>query len=125
MKWLLIGFIKTWRAVVSPWYGNICKYYPSCSAYGLGAVQTHGALKGSALTIWRILRCNPWSTGGYDPVPGTHEAYLWELEQAGLYDPDDAEVAAVAHCQGRGKCSCRSSSPADLTAATASREGVR
>ncbi|MDR0488719.1 MAG: membrane protein insertion efficiency factor YidD [Propionibacteriaceae bacterium] len=84
MKWVLIYFIKFWRAVISPSYGQTCKYFPSCSEYGLGAVETHGAFKGSALIIWRILRCNPWSHGGYDPVPGTQEAYEWELEQQGL-----------------------------------------
>ncbi|MDR2896120.1 MAG: membrane protein insertion efficiency factor YidD [Propionibacteriaceae bacterium] len=83
MKWLLIGFIKAWRAIISPWYGNTCKYYPTCSAYGLEAVTVHGAIKGSGLTIWRILRCNPWSTGGYDPVPGTAAALAWQAEKTG------------------------------------------
>ncbi len=46
-----------------------CPYYPTCSTYGLMAVEHHGALKGGILTIWRILRCNPFSHGGYDPVP--------------------------------------------------------
>lgn len=97
MKWLMIGFIKAWRAVISPSYGNVCKYYPSCSTYGLEAVQTHGALKGGALTIWRIMRCNPWSHGGYDPVPGTEAARLWALEQAGLYSPDSGTtIGAVS-----------------------------
>lgn len=75
MKHLLIAFVKLWRALISPLYGNVCKYYPSCSAYGLQALQTHGAIKGSWLTISRIARCNPWSLGGYDPVPGTPEAH--------------------------------------------------
>ena len=74
VKYILIWFVKAWRAVVSPWYGNVCKYYPSCSAYGLEALQLHGAIKGSALTIWRLLRCNPWSHGGVDPVPGSELA---------------------------------------------------
>ena len=86
MKWLMIGFITAWRKLVSPLYGNVCKYYPSCSAYGLEAVKTHGAVKGGALTVWRILRCNPWSMGGYDPVPGSEAARRWELEQAGVVD---------------------------------------
>ncbi len=116
MKWLLIGFIKAWRAIVSPWYGNICKYYPSCSAYGLEAVQTHGAIKGSGLTIWRILRCNPWSKGGYDPVPGTRSAYLWELEQAGLYDPDTGEMCGGT--DGSSDCYCQVTEPDHQLAVT-------
>ncbi len=71
LKWLMIAFIRAWRAVISPLYGNVCRYYPSCSAYGLEAVHVHGSIKGGGLTIWRIMRCNPWSSGGYDPVPGT------------------------------------------------------
>lgn len=95
MKWLLIGFIRVWRAVVSPLYGEVCKYYPSCSAFGLEAVQTHGALRGCWLTMRRIVRCNPWSSGGYDPVPGTPAAFDWEREQNGQnasprIDPDNA-----------------------------------
>lgn len=66
---VLIGFIRLWRAVLSPLYGPTCKYYPSCSAYGLDAVRAHGAVRGTALTLWRIARCNPWSDGGIDDVP--------------------------------------------------------
>ena len=71
MKHLLIWFVRAWRAVLSPMYGNVCKYYPTCSEYGLEALTLHGALKGSALTVWRVLRCNPLSGGGVDPVPGS------------------------------------------------------
>jgi uncharacterized protein len=81
LTWLLLGFIKLWRLLISPLYGNVCKYHPSCSAYGLRAVEVHGALKGSGLIVWRLLRCNPWSPGGYDPVPGTPEAAQWTVEQ--------------------------------------------
>lgn len=93
MKWLLIGFIKLWRAVISPLYGNVCKYYPSCSAYGLEAVQVHGAARGSWLTVSRIVRCNPWSTGGYDPVPGTPAAAEWAREQAAREAPVDPSAS--------------------------------
>jgi len=58
---------------VSPWVTVTCKYYPSCSAYALEAVQTHGAIRGTRLALWRFLRCNPWSQGGVDHVPG-HES---------------------------------------------------
>jgi len=71
VKYLIIAFIKAWRAIVSPWYGQVCRYYPSCSTYGLEAVRLHGAVRGSWLTIKRLLRCNPWSLGGVDPVPGS------------------------------------------------------
>ncbi len=74
MKYLLIGLLKLYRLLISPLYGNVCRYYPSCSAYALRAVSVHGAVKGSWLTIRRLLRCHPWAPGGYDPVPGTPEA---------------------------------------------------
>ncbi len=65
----LVAFIVAWRAIISPLYGNICRFHPSCSAYGLRAVQQWGLFRGGALTVWRILRCNPWSRGGIDDVP--------------------------------------------------------
>ena len=73
MKYVLIGLLKAWRLFISPLYGNVCRYYPSCSAYALRAVSVHGAVKGSWLTLRRLLRCHPWAAGGYDPVPGTPE----------------------------------------------------
>ncbi len=65
---LLIGFVLVWRKLISPLYGDVCRYYPSCSTYGLGALQNHGIVRGFPLTIWRILRCNPWAAGGIDDV---------------------------------------------------------
>ena len=68
---LLIGFVLGWRKLISPLYGDVCRYYPSCSGYGLHSLQQHGVMKGVPLTIWRIVRCNPWSPGGVDEVkPG-------------------------------------------------------
>ena len=69
MKNVLILLIKFYRKFISPMKTTKCPYYPSCSEYGLEAVQKYGALKGGALACWRIIRGNPFSKGGYDPVP--------------------------------------------------------
>ncbi|MFE2108982.1 membrane protein insertion efficiency factor YidD [Kitasatospora sp. NPDC059463] len=69
MKYLLMGLIRVYQWTISPLLGPVCRYYPSCSHYGFEAVKTHGAVKGGALTVWRILRCNPWTPGGVDHVP--------------------------------------------------------
>lgn len=71
MKYVLIGLLKAYRKVISPLYGDVCKYYPTCSAYSLEAVQRHGAIKGTWLTMRRLARCHPWSLGGFDPVPAS------------------------------------------------------
>ena len=69
MKKILIGMIKLYRKYLSPLKSTKCPYYPTCSQSGLEAIEKYGALKGSLLAVWRILRCNPFSHGGYDPVP--------------------------------------------------------
>lgn len=69
MKHVLIALLKAYRFAISPLYGQVCRYHPTCSAYALEAVTVHGALKGSWLAITRIARCHPWTAGGYDPVP--------------------------------------------------------
>ena len=71
MRWLLVGVLRAYRAVVSPLYGPVCRYHPSCSSYALAAVTRFGAVRGTWMAVRRVLRCNPWSFGGYDPVPGT------------------------------------------------------
>ena len=69
MKRFLILLIKFYQNGISPLKKPCCKYYPTCSNYAVQAIQTHGALKGFFLSVFRILRCNPISRGGYDPVP--------------------------------------------------------
>jgi hypothetical protein len=66
---LIIGFLRIYRRVVSPIYGDVCRYYPSCSAYALEAVERHGSVHGGWLAARRVCRCHPWASGGVDPVP--------------------------------------------------------
>lgn len=69
MKNILIRMIEFYRKNISPNKPPMCKYVPTCSQYGLEAIERFGAFKGGFMTLWRFLRCNPWSKGGYDPVP--------------------------------------------------------
>lgn len=69
IKTLLIGLVKGYRLLLSPWLGSACRFEPTCSAYSLQALQTHGAAAGSYLTLARLARCHPWCVGGPDPVP--------------------------------------------------------
>jgi uncharacterized protein len=62
--------IAVWHAFISPLFGPRCKYEPSCSVYAIQAIQRYGILRGVVLAGWRVLRCNPWSHGGFDPVDG-------------------------------------------------------
>lgn len=66
---IAIGFIKIYRVFISPLYGDVCKFYPSCSRYGLEAITEHGIIRGSGLTLRRLGRCHPWALGGVDDVP--------------------------------------------------------
>jgi uncharacterized protein len=66
---VLIGVVQCYRWLLKPWLGNACRFEPSCSAYALQALERHGALRGAALSGWRLARCHPWCDGGFDPVP--------------------------------------------------------
>ncbi|HZU21789.1 MAG TPA: membrane protein insertion efficiency factor YidD [Terriglobales bacterium] len=68
MKWLLTSLLKFYKLAVSPWLPPACKYVPTCSQYAAEAVERHGAIRGTVLAAWRLLRCNPLGHGGYDPV---------------------------------------------------------
>ena len=74
---LLIGLVKGYRLLLSPWLGSACRFEPSCSAYSLQALQLHGAAFGSYLTLRRLARCHPWCDGGLDPVPPAGPAPLF------------------------------------------------
>ena len=73
MKKVLKAIIRFYQKAISPHLPPMCRYYPTCSCYALEAIEVHGALKGSALAAWRILRCNRLFKGGYDPVPPKKE----------------------------------------------------
>jgi putative membrane protein insertion efficiency factor len=69
MKALLLGLIRGYRLVLSPWWGNQCRFTPTCSEFAIEAIERHGAASGTWLAMRRILRCHPWRPGGFDPVP--------------------------------------------------------
>lgn len=65
----LVALVRAYRFALSPWLGTSCRFVPSCSAFSLQALQTHGAATGTYLTLGRLMRCHPWCAGGHDPVP--------------------------------------------------------
>lgn len=70
MKTLLLVLLRAYKLAVSPFIGQNCRFYPSCSDYAAEAIRVHGAAKGSLLAARRLCRCHPWHPGGLDPVPG-------------------------------------------------------
>lgn len=80
----LLFMLKSYQKWVSPAFPRRCRYYPTCSAYAVEAVTTHGAFKGIILATWRVLRCNPWSNGGVDHIP---EKGKWKRPE--WIPPDD------------------------------------
>ena len=69
MKTVLLGLIRLYQILLSPFFGQQCRFYPTCSSYAREAIEVHGALKGSWLAVRRLARCGPWHPGGPDPVP--------------------------------------------------------
>ena len=78
-RYLLIGLLITYRKTISPLYGPVCRFFPSCSAYALEAVTVHGAVRGTWLAARRLIRCHPWNDGGVDHVP--HGDRIWDHNQ--------------------------------------------
>ncbi len=81
---LLALLVRTYQWTIRPLIGGNCRFYPSCSDYAIEALAAHGAWRGALLAGWRILRCNPWVRGGYDPVPPcrAHEGHGHTLSQS-------------------------------------------
>jgi putative membrane protein insertion efficiency factor len=88
IRWLIVGY----RYTLSPMLGPCCRFYPTCSAYALEALQEHGLVRGSWLALKRIARCHPWHQGGVDPVPCAHSHGA---------DSHGAESMERAHVQRR------------------------
>jgi len=76
MQKILVILLKGYQYLVSPWFGQTCRFYPSCSCYAIEAVEKRGVLTGLWLTLRRIGRCHPWHPGGFDPVPEESTAKL-------------------------------------------------
>ncbi len=68
MKYLFIYLIKAYQKIISPLFPPSCRFYPTCSEYSVQAFKKYGVIKGGAKSVWRILRCNPFNKGGYDPL---------------------------------------------------------
>lgn len=69
MRSILVRFIKAYQYLISPFLQPSCRFTPSCSQYAIEVIQRHGVIRGSWLSFKRVLRCNPWHPGGYDPAP--------------------------------------------------------
>ena len=69
MKKIFIAIIKIYQKIISPHTKPSCRFYPTCSSYGIEAIEKHGAFKGMGLTVKRIIKCHPFHSGGFDPVP--------------------------------------------------------
>ncbi len=69
MKRILLALLRFYKRAISPLLGGHCRFLPTCSEYALEAITKYGALKGGFMALWRLLRCNPFGKGGYDPVP--------------------------------------------------------
>lgn len=93
---LCVAVLRLYRAVISPLYGDVCRYYPSCSSYALQAIQRHGVVRGVWMGTKRIARCHPWARGGIDDVP-EREEQSFRITRSGFV------VAASHRAVGHGK----------------------
>lgn len=88
VKQVLIGLVKGYRLLLSPWLGSSCRFTPTCSAYAIDALERHGAAAGTYLTAARLVRCHPWCAGGHDDVPPTPPRWFTRL--ASYSQPDSS-----------------------------------
>ena len=92
-----VAILTAYRAVISPLYGDVCRYYPSCSHYTLQAIQHHGVIRGTWLGTKRIARCHPWAEGGVDDIP-EHRHDHYAVNRFGFVMP----ISHFASSHGKG-----------------------
>lgn len=98
MKAILLALLRAYRFLLSPWLGNSCRFWPTCSMYAMEAIETHGATRGSWMMLTRLARCHPYSRGGVDPVPSQFRWRCWCPQHAGgaAAPADDARAPAAS-----------------------------
>ena len=94
MRRVLIALVKGYRLLLSPWLGASCRFEPTCSTYAIEALERHGAIAGSGLTFYRIVRCQPWCRGGHDPVPGRRTRASGGSLFTSLLSPSPSDVSS-------------------------------
>lgn len=97
---LCVLVLKVYRAVISPLYGDVCRYYPSCSHYALQAIQQHGVVRGVWLGTRRIARCHPWAEGGIDDIPERRHDRI-AITRFGFVVPNTGPTTTLVHSHGK------------------------
>lgn len=97
MRRLLLALIRGYQILFSSFFGRSCRFYPTCSTYAGQSIHRFGAVRGSALALWRLLRCQPFHPGGYDPVPESFPFALKHLKNCCKTGSDSGPVCATHH----------------------------
>ena len=100
----LLAFYKRWISPVlhaASGVSGACRYHPSCSEYAAGALERYGLFRGSGLAVWRLLRCNPFSRGGFDPIPGVYPGASETATPSEAGERNSAGTAGIAHAEAR------------------------
>jgi uncharacterized protein len=95
MRAFVIGAIRIYRATLSGWLGGQCRFCPTCSHYAEDAIRSRGAVLGTALAVWRVLRCNPFGRGGFEPAPPVRRSRVARRESYELVIPADPDAVDV------------------------------
>jgi putative membrane protein insertion efficiency factor len=102
-SWLLLWVLRVYQVFLSPFFGGACKFYPSCSNYAYQAIARHGARRGFVLAFGRLLRCRPFSKGGFDPVPDEVQTTGPRPEVPGAPDRFAEDTLAPLHAGKKGE----------------------